>query len=384
MEKTGNVLFLEEFREIAPYRGDDFHAAFERIKKSKTLVNWLRKSAFRKAPSVFNPFLNLAAKIYLKFKFKKIKNPDDFNLFFIKSVITPVVKKTVQEITFSGLEKLDPKKHYLYISNHRDIVIDPALTFYAFEKCNMPTSEVAFGNNLLINDLISDIMRSNKGLVVKRGQSPREQLHSTIILSKWIWYTLNTHDSVWLAQREGRAKNGDDTTNPALVKMLYLSQRKGGLEFSDFINKLNIVPLVISYELDPCDRLKARELCRRDTTGKYKKRKNEDFLNMIHGITIFRGRVHIAFGEALKGTWTDHNDVANALDAFIQTNYKLWSSNYAAYDILHSTNKYSSKYDAEYKDAFVKRFDRLSQEVKAYAYAAYAKPVENAEKYQQQ
>jgi hypothetical protein len=382
MEKADKVLFLEEFKEIAPYRGEDFHAAFERIKKSRTLITWLRVAAFRKAPSIFKPFLNLTAKIFLMHKFRNIKNPDDFNLFFIKNIITPVVKKTVQEITFTGLERLDPKKHYLFISNHRDITIDPALTFYSFAKNNMPTCEVAFGNNLLINDLISDIMRSNKGLIVKRNQAPREQLHSTIILSKYIWYTLNTYDSVWLAQREGRAKGGDDTTNPALIKMLYLSQRKDGLEFSEFINRLNIVPIAISYEFDPCDRLKARELCRRDTTGKYRKRKNEDFLNMIHGITIFRGRVHIAYGDVLKGTWNDHNDVANALDTFIQTNYKLWPSNYVAYDILHSTDKYASKYDAKYKEAFIKRFDRLSKEVKTYACAAYAKMVENAEKYQ--
>lgn len=208
------------------------------------------------------------------------------------------------------------------------------------------------------------------------------QLHSTVILSKYIWYTLNTNDSVWLAQREGRAKNGDDTTNPAIIKMLYLSQRKGGLEFSDFINKLNIVPMVLSYEFDPCDRLKARELYRRDTNAVYKKRRDEDFISMVQGITNFKGRVHIAYGNVLKGEWKDYKDVADAIDAFIQTNYKLWPSNYIAYDILHSTDKYASKYDAKYKDFFLKRFHRLQDKVKIYAYKAYAKPVENAEKYQ--
>ena len=384
MEEKGNVLFLEEFKEIEPYRGDDFHAAFKRLKNNKTLIKGLRKAVFSKVPFIFNPILNLSIKLFLKHKFKTVNTPYEFQCTIIKIVVETIVKKTIADITFSGLEKLDPNKHYLLISNHRDITLDPALSNYSMTKNNMPTFEIAFGNNLLINDLVGDLIRINKGFIVKRGQPSREQLESTVILSKYIWYTLNTNDSVWLAQREGRAKNGDDSTNPALIKMLYLSQRKDGIEFSEFINRLNIVPMVLSYEFDPCDRLKARELYRRDTSESYKKRKDEDFLSMVQGITNFKGRVHIAYGDVLYGTWDDPKSIADAIDAFIQTNYKLWPSNYAAYDILHATDKYASEYDAKYKESFMKRFKRLPSNVKKYAYEAYAKPVENAQKYQNQ
>ena len=384
MEEKGNDLFLEEFKEIEPYRGDAFHAAFKRLKNNKTLIKGLRKAVFSKAPFIFNPILNFSIKTYLKHKFKNVNTPYEFQCTIIKIVVETIVKKTITDLTFSGLEKLDPNKHYLLISNHRDITLDPALSNYSMTKNNMPTFEIAFGNNLLINDLVGDLIRINKGFIVKRGQPPREQLESTVILSKYIWYTLNANDSIWLAQREGRAKNGDDTTNPALIKMLYLSQRKGGLEFPEFINRLNIVPMVLSYEFDPCDRLKARELYRRDTNDNYKKRKDEDFLSMVQGITNLKGRVHIAYGDTLNGKWDDPKSVADAIDTFIQTNYKLWPSNYAAYDILHSVNKYASKYDVKYKDSFIKRFKRLPEKVKLYAYKAYAKPVENAEKYQNQ
>jgi len=382
MEKPDNALFFEEFNEIQPYRSDDFLAALERLKNSKTLVKAIRKTVFSKVPFIFNPILNLIIRIYIRHNFKGITTSIQFQYTIIRIVVGTVVKKTISEITVSGIEKIDPNKHYLFISNHRDITLDPALASYSMAENNLPTFEIAFGNNLLINDLVTDLIRINKGFIVKRNQKPREQIESTIILSKYIWYTLNVNDSVWLAQREGRAKNGDDTTNPALIKMLYLSQRKDGLEFSDFINRLNIVPMVLSYEFDPCDRLKARELFRRDTNVEYKKRKDEDFLSMIQGITNFKGRVHIAYGDPLNGTWSDPKAVADAIDTFIQSNYKLWPSNYLAYDILHSTDKYASKYDAKYKESFIKRFHRLPDNVKIYAYRAYAKPVENAEKFQ--
>ena len=381
MEKTDNALFFEEFKEIEPYRGDDFLAALKRLKKSKTLIRGLRKTVFFKVPFIFNPILNLLVKMYLRHNFRSIDSSSEFQRTVIRIAVGTVIKKTITEITYSGLENLDSNSHYLYISNHRDITLDPALANYAMTKNNMPTCEIAFGDNLLINDLVSDLIRINKGIIVKRNQIPREQLQSTVIFSKYIWYTLNTNDSVWLAQREGRAKNGDDATNPALIKMLFLSQRKGGLEFFDFINKLNIVPMVLSYEFDPCDKLKARELYRRDTNPVYKKRKDEDFLSIQQGITGLKGRIHISYGNVLKGTWKDYKDVVDAIDTFIQTNYKLWPSNYLAYDILHSTDKYASKYDAKYKEFFMKRFRRLSDKVKIYAYQAYAKPVENAEKY---
>ncbi|MDX9800803.1 MAG: 1-acyl-sn-glycerol-3-phosphate acyltransferase [Spirochaetia bacterium] len=376
-----SIEFLEEFKEIEPYRGAEFTSALERLKNSQELIRNLRKAAFPDAPFVFKPLLNSLVKIFVKYHLRNVKTPYDFQKSIIKAVIGRIIDKTTTELTFSGLEKLDPQQRYLFISNHRDIVLDPALANYSMTKNFLPTFEIAFGDNLLVNDLVADLIRINKSFIVRRNQQPREQISSTIILSKYIWYTLHTNDSVWIAEREGRAKDGDDLTNPAIIKMFFLSQRKGGLEFSEFINQLKIIPIAISYEFDPCDKLKARELDRRETKESYKKRKGEDFLSMVQGIRDFKGRIHLAFGDVLSGHWEDSKDVAAAIDRFIHKNYKLWPSNYLSWDILNNSDKHSSFYDEKYKEAFLKRFHRLPENVKKHALSAYAKPVENAEKY---
>jgi len=376
-----SIEFLDEFKEIEPYRGEDFISALERLKNSRFLINNLRKAAFRDSLFIFKPFLNLLVKAFVKYHLRNVKTPYDFQKSIIKAVIGRMIDKTTTALTFSGLEKLDPNQRYLFISNHRDIVLDPALANFAMTKNNMPTFEIAFGDNLLVNDLVADLIRINKSFIVRRNQQPREQLTSTIILSKYIWYTLHVNDSVWIAQREGRAKDGNDLTNPALIKMFFLSQRKGGLQFSEFINQLKIIPIAISYEYDPCDKLKARELDRRETKEGYKKRKGEDFISMVQGIRDFKGRVHLSFGDALIGNWEDSKDVSAAIDRFIHTNYRLWPSNYLSWDILHGSDRHSSHYDEKYKEAFIKRFHRLPENVKKHALSAYAKPVENAEKY---
>ncbi len=184
-------------------------------------------------------------------------------------------------------------------------------------------------------------------------KSPRAQIEATIVLSKYIWYTLHTYDSVWIAQREGRAKDGNDMTNPAILKMFFLSQRKGGLPFNEFLNELKLVPIAISYEFDPCDRLKAREMERRDKQEVYVKRKGEDFISMIKGITDYKGNVHIAVGSPLSGNYNNSREAADDIDKFIHCNYKLWPSNYAAYDRLHKTDKYADKYDDAYTEKFL-------------------------------
>ncbi len=380
MEES-NIEFLEEFREIEPYRDNDFLAALERLKNNKTLIKDLRTAAFPDSPFVFDPLLNFLIKLFIRHHLRNVKTPYEFQRSIIKAVINKMIEKTISELTFSGLDKLLPDNRYLFISNHRDIILDPALANYSMTRNSLPTFEIAFGDNLLVNELVTDLIRINKAFIVKRNQMPREQLNSTIILSKYIWYTLHTNDSVWIAQKEGRAKDGDDVTNPALIKMFYLSQRRGTLEFSDFINELKIVPMVISYEFDPCDKLKARELYRRETKEVYKKRKGEDFISMVQGIKDFKGRVHLAYGSVLKGNWKDSKSVAEEIDRFIHTNYKLWPSNYLSYDLVHETDKYSSMYDEKYREKFTKRFRRLPENIRIHALRAYAKPVENAEKY---
>lgn len=375
------VEYIDDFTEIKPYRDEEFLAALKRVQGHKILLNSICAVFFPNVIAPFKAILHFLIKQFIKYELRNVKNHDDLMNGTLTKVVEKMIKKTMTEFTYSGVEQIDPAKKYLFISNHRDIVLDPSLAIYILSKNNLPTFETAFGNNLLMDDLISDFIRLNKSFMVKRGQSPREQFASTVILSKYIWYILNNIDSVWIAQKEGRSKDGDDFTNPAIVKMFFLSQRKDGLEFSDFINRLNLIPISVSYEFDPCDKLKARELYRRDLKEVYTKRKGEDFISIVQGIREFKGRVHVAFGQPLKGEWIDAKEVAEALDKFIHTNYKLWATNYVAYDMYHNTDKYSSKYSEKDKYVFLRRFRRLPEEVEKYALAAYAKPVENAEKY---
>lgn len=375
------VEYIEEFKEIQPFRGEAFLAALKRVQGHQMLIDGICAVVLPNAIAPLRAIFRFGIKHFLKYKLRNIKDHDDLMNGPLTTIIETAIKKTMTECTWSGVDQIDPAKKYLFISNHRDIVLDPSLAIYILAKNNLPTFETAFGNNLLMGDLISDFIRLNKSFIVKRGQSPREQFASTVILSKYIWYILNNIDSVWIAQKEGRAKDGDDFTNPAIIKMFFLSQRKDGFEFSDFINRLNLIPISVSYEFDPCDKLKARELYRRDLKEVYEKRKGEDFISIVQGIREFKGRVHVAFGKPLKGEWSDAKEVAEALDKFIHTNYKLWTSNYVAYDMYHNTNKYSSKYSEKDKYVFLRRFRRLPEDVEKYALAAYAKPVENAEKY---
>ena len=376
------VEYLEEYKEIEPYRDEEFLNAMNRLRNNKELRGYLRKAAFPRIPGFLNSTFEIFISLYVKYNLRNVKTPYEFQATIIKTVIGKMIDKTINEISFSGIEKLDKEKRYLFLSNHRDIVLDPALTNYMMTKNSMPTFEIAFGDNLLINELVADLIRINKSFIVKRNhKSPRAQIEATIVLSKYIWYTLHTYDSVWIAQREGRAKDGNDMTNPAILKMFFLSQRKGGLPFNEFMNELRLVPIAISYEFDPCDRLKAREMERRDKQEVYVKRKGEDFISMIKGITDYKGNVHIAVGSPLYGNYNDSREAADDIDKFIHTNYKLWPSNYAAYDRLHKTDKYSDKYDESYKEKFFKRFKRLPENILEYALKAYSKPVENAESY---
>jgi hypothetical protein len=376
------IEFLEEFKEIEPYRNEEFLKAMDRLRNNKELQGNLRKAAFPKLPGFLHKTFETIIGLYVKYKLRNVNTPYEFQATIIKIVIGKIINKTIDEISFSGMDNLEKDKKYLFLSNHRDIVLDPALTNYMMTKNGMPTFEIAFGDNLLVNQLVTDLIRINKSFIVKRNhETPRKQIEATIILSKYIWYTLHTYDSVWIAQREGRAKDGNDLTNPAILKMFFLSQRKGGLPFNEFINELKIVPIALSYEFDPCDRLKARELERRDKQEVYVKRKGEDFISMVKGITDFKGNVHIAVGAPLSGDYKDSKEVAVDIDKFIHQNYKLWPSNYVAYDSIHKTEKYSDKYDSAYKAKFLKRFERLPENILKYALKAYARPVENAESY---
>lgn len=278
---------------------------------------------------------------------------------FQKNIISPIVHrlidKTTQELTGNNWEKANDGKPHLIISNHRDIVLDSGFLNILMFKNGMPTTEIAIGDNLLIYEWIRNVVRLNKSFVVKRGVSVRQMLETSKHLSDYIHYTIcQNHQPIWLAQREGRAKDSDDKTQTSLLKMLTLHDSSQPLEM---LRELNILPLSLSYELDPCDYLKAKEFQLKRDNPEHKKSQADDLENMMTGIMGYKGRVHLTFGNEINSKLNsldpdlDKNavidSVAQLIDNEIYRNYVLFPFNYIAYDKMTQSNTCSHHYSEE-------------------------------------
>lgn len=362
-----------EFADIRPYSEEEFPAALKRISSSRYLIDTLRSIKWPKCPAALKPGANFIVKRYLKRHLRGFTTREQFQKeFIIGKFLHWIIENTTDGITYSGTENLEKDKAYLYISNHRDIILDVAFLNYVMNEIDFGTTEIAIGDNLLTNQFVEDLIRINRSFIVKRGLPPRQQIEASKILSKYINFTMNQGNSIWIAQREGRAKDGSDATNPAVIKMIHLSQRRSGEDFSDYINRMNFVPVAISYELDPLDNLKGWELHRRSTRGEHKKRKYEDLISMFSGIKGKKGRVHLAFGAPLKGEFNNDKEVAEAIDTFIAANYKLWPTNYIAYDRLKAADRFKEHYTEEQAEQFLRRFRYLPPMVRRIVLRTYA------------
>lgn len=372
---------LEEFDDIRPYNDQEMSLVVSRISRNRWLLSGFMNVLWPKCPSFIAPAFMALEGIYLRMILRRTKTIDEFQKqFIIRQGLQMVIRETTKGVSYNGLSDLDMDKGYLFFSNHRDISLDSALLNYALYKEKMPLSQIAFGDNLLINEFVSDMIRINKAFIVKRNLPIREQINASIKLSKYIWLTLNSGHSIWLAQREGRAKDGNDNTNPSVLKMLFLSQRhrKDALDFQSFVKACNIVPLSVSYEYDPCDKMKAWELYHREVSGEHIKRKKEDLVSLYAGIKGKKGRVHLQFGSPIKSNFSDERILAVYLDKMIHLGYKLWPTNYIAYDITKGKNDFSRYYTEEERISFLSRFSSLPERVKQIAYSIYANPVINA------
>ncbi len=290
---------------------------------------------------------------------KNLKTIQGFQKGIIYPYLAKMVENTTNGLSFSGLKHLDPKRTYLFISNHRDIVLDSAFLNFILLKNNFNTTEIAIGSNLLIYPWIEILVRLNKSFLVKRNLPVREMLQASRELSAYINYTLQEKgDSIWIAQKEGRTKDGNDKTQPALLKMLNMDSDDSIVRS---FKKMRIVPVSISYELEPCDKLKTTELYKTFKEGAYVKDPKEDLLSMSGGLNNFKGRIHFAFGKPLKRKLFKlkriHNrneqfsKLAAIIDNQIHKGYKLFPGNYAAYDILFSSDNFKDKYtDLEFEE----------------------------------
>ncbi len=366
------------FDDIKAYKDKDLPIVFDRIIDSKWFISNLRTIMLPKIPDFLNQITDPSLKMYIKYKLRKIHTINDLHEhIIIDKVLNDIIKKTTNGITFSGLENLPPWKPYLFISNHRDIALDPALLNFILLTNDFPIAEIGFGNNLMVNETLTDLFRVYGSYIISRDLPKREKIKAITHLSEYIWYRQQQGHSLWIAQGKGRSKKGYDKTNPSLVKMLYLSQKRKGKSFNDFITSVNLVPVAISYEFDPVDRMKAWEVYRKETKGEHQKGKLEDMTSLVHGFKGNKGRIHFAFGEIIPERMSDEKDVADFIDRQIYSNYKLWPSNYIAYNILNYTEKYSEHYTDEEKNEFTSRFSNLKSEVREIALKTYANPLIN-------
>lgn len=330
----------EQFDEIRPYQDAEVNVAIKRLMKHpgfKGVLDYLFEGEDIQA---------------LNAKIRSINNVDQFQKFFSYPTVENIVRKTSDGLTYSGEEGLDPDKPYLFVANHRDIVLDAAIMQYLLAKHGYKTSQITFSENLMMDQLLMDMGKLNKMFTFFRGGSKISQYRNAMINSAYINYVLKQKkESIWIAQRNGRTKNGDDRTQTGLVKMLSL----GSEQTCDSLADLNIVPVSISYEKEPCDIHKVRELYM-DSREKYVKAPKEDLMSILSGITGDKGRIHFTFGKVmnpfLKGLKEEglHDNeviekIAREIDRQIHMGYKLWPSSYIAADLLKGKDHFKAYYN---------------------------------------
>ncbi|HIS23038.1 MAG TPA: acyltransferase [Candidatus Cryptobacteroides intestinipullorum] len=347
------MIDLSEFESISPYTDEEAVHALNIVAENPVLAE------------VSQYFFPEESPQYLQNILKQVRSIDDFQVMVMSKVIEWVLEHTAHNFSYDGIANIDRERKFLALSNHRDIILDPAITQLVLFKNGIPLTEIAVGDNLITNKFIEYLIRSNRMIKVVRGISARELYLSSQLLSKYIRLNITGQkSSIWLAQRQGRTKDGEDITEQGLLKMLDMS---GTADFKKNFEELNIIPLSISYEYEPCDILKARELLI-SRTQKYVKAPGEDLNSILTGIKQQKGNIHLNIGTALTSeeieaaSKCDKNDryqwIRHAVDLRVIEGYKLWKTNYIAYDLLNQGFKYSENYTPEESEAFVDYMER--------------------------
>ena len=348
---------LKVFDEIRPYESEEMKQAFEDLLSDrqfslvlKGLLPWLPKW-------LRNGILRLS--------FLGVKTPLDFQKRFMKPVVQYIIKRYTDGTTFDDSRlPSDRSQRFTFVSNHRDIVLDSAFLDLLLIKAGHPTTvEIGIGDNLLIYPWIKRLVRMNKAFTVRRGLSPKEMLRSSQLMSRYIHYAVTEKkENIWIAQREGRAKDSNDRTQDSVLKMLAMGAPEEQKTPAERLHELNIVPLTISYEYDPCDYLKAQELQERRDNPSFKKSRQDDLDNMRTGIFGYKGSVHYYCASPVNQWIEELSDLpktefyaamAQRMDKEIHRGYRLYPCNYIAADELSG----AADYTAHYTDADKKRFE---------------------------
>lgn len=353
------------FESIRPYLDSEVQEVVQHIIKEEALVGIINQVYGEVSEEQFRAMASNCHTI------------KDFKIKMIKPILDYLLKKTTFSLTMSGKSKMDRSGtvKYLFISNHRDIILDSAFLNYLCIEAELPLPRIAIGDNLLIADWIRDVVRLCDAFIVKRHPSMREMLLESKRLSSYIRSSVsNDEASAWLAQSEGRRKNSDDRTQTAVLKMLTLSADKGQSE-RDILEELKITPVAITYEYDPCDYLKAREMLAKKLDPEWKKSPMDDMINMQTGLMGQKGRIHFSIGDTLRDlsevTQSAERKqevldlVAKEIDRQIFTNYRFYPNNYIAFDLLHGGRQFEKMYSPKEEQTFIDYLEGQIKKVEA-------------------
>jgi phospholipid/glycerol acyltransferase len=353
------IVTPNEYSDICPFSDSEFHEKMEELVKEpgfKHAVTWVLQDID------FEAFCQgLLA----------IDNKRDFQVNIMYPFLEMLAKKTTNGISDTGIENIDINKSYTMITNHRDIVLDASFMNLSLLRRNYKTTEVAIGNNLLIYPWIEDLVRLNKSIVVKRDVGMRQALEAAEQLSGYIHFALTQkHESVWIAQRQGRAKDSSDGTQESLIKMLGIA---GGKDYIDNIMEVNLLPVAISYEFDPNDYLKAREFLLKKKFPDFKKTQRDDLFSMETGLLQNKGRVHFSFTpcindqlEELRGLEKTEQveRICKIIDSNIHCHYRIYPCNYIAYDRRFKTDRFKNEYTEADIESFTTYLNGQLEKVK--------------------
>lgn len=346
-----NIITPSEFSDICPIDDKDFHNEMSIL---------VQEPGFRHIINMFLPGYKYSQLVKVLLS---LNNKKDWQLKIMKPFMDGLLAKTTSGLTVSGIENLDKDTPHVFITNHRDIVLDSAQLSYSLIKAGFDTCEIAIGNNLLIFDWINKLVRLNKCFIVKRNLGRMQTLTAAVQLSNYIHFALTKkHASIWIAQREGRCKDSNDRTQESLIKMLSYGNRDKS--FIESLKELNIAPIAISYEYDPNDYLKAKEFLLKSKDPNFKKSPEDDLISMKTGIMGFKGQVHYSFMPCINDMldyipddldkFLSVSRVCTMIDHCIHSSYKIFKTNYMAHDILFDDKKFADKYTPEELDGFKK------------------------------
>lgn len=367
------------FEDIRPYNIDEVPAAIKRM---------MSHEHFHAATDYL---FSEEEKTIIFENLKKVQSNFEFQMAYMYKVIQRILENSSDGLSVENSEIIKDNGPSLFVSNHRDILLDSAILQLVLVNLGMETSEITFGSNLMVNDLIIDFGKTNRMFTVYREGSPREMLENSKRLSAYIHHTLKDKEiSAWIAQRKGRTKDGNDKTDSVVLKMLTTFDRKNPLKA---YKEINILPVIISYEWEPCDLLKIRELYL-SKLGTYKKQDGEDMRSVLNGITEYKGKISMSFGKAVNGFLDEqgedldknniHLRVAQFIDEQVYMNYQLFPNNYWAYDRLNNTTTYSDHYNSDVGTKMIERLEKLfqlmqtrDQELEKMFLELYAMPLHN-------